>query len=167
MPTRKNHQQEERFLIKLTNLNFKTKSKDFLLIDDSFCPGDGYQLQLCTGKAIFYTQENCFVNDISNVTKVIVITESLNVKLFWQAIPVPLPEWFRKGSDCRLKNKSTLDNFPSYIRSYAEQNTKKLQDELLQIKFKKPENGPKYSPQMLQFALILRYTSLPAYKLMK
>ena len=99
--------------------------------------------------------------------EVIVITESLNVKLFWKAIPVPLPEWFRKGSDCRLKNKSTLENFPSYIRSLVEKNTETLQDELLRIKFKKPESGPKYSPQMLQFALILRYTSLPAYKLMK
>ena len=60
-----------------------------------------------------------------------------------------------------------LDNFPFYLRSIAEQEPNKLLGELQYIKCKKPENGPKYSFQLLQFSLLLRYTSLPAYKLLK
>ena len=53
----------------------------------------GYQLlKLQKNKAIFYETENCPVNDIPLVTETIVVTDSLNVKLFWKAIPVPLPE---------------------------------------------------------------------------
>ena len=127
----------------------------------------GYQLKLQKNKAIFYETENSPVNDIPLVTETIIVTDSLNVKLFWKAIPVPLPEWFSKGNNCRLKSKSMLDNFPSYLRSIAEQEPNKPQDELQYIKYKKPENGPKYSFQLLQFSLLLRYTSLPAYKLLK
>ena len=50
---------------------------------------------------------------------------------------MPLSEWFTKGSNCRLKSKSMLDNFPSYLRSIAEQEPNKLQDELQYIKYEK------------------------------
>ena len=112
--------------------------------NEAFCP-PCYQLKLQKNKAIFYKTENCPFNDIPLVTETIVVTDSLNVKLFWKAIPVPLPQWFRKGSNCRLKSKSMLDNFPSYLQSVAEQEPNKLQNELQYIKYKKPENGPKYS----------------------
>ena len=118
-------------------------------------------------RRFFNETENCPINDIPFVTETIVVTDSLNVILFWKAILVPLPDWFRKGSNCRLKSKSMLDNFPSYLRSIAEQKANKLQDELQYIKYKKLENGPKYSFQLLQFWLLPRYTSLPAYKLLK
>ena len=59
-----------------------------------------------------------------------------------------------------------LDNFPSYLRNIAKQESNKLRDELQYIKYKKTENGPKYSFQLLQFSLLLRYTSLPVYKLL-
>jgi len=141
--------------------------KQFSEIDASFCPGPAYQLQLFKDKAVFYKTDNCSIYDIPMITETIVITDSLNVKLFFKGIPVPLPEWFRKGSNCCLKSKSMLENFPPYLRSFAEKSTNDVQDELQRLKYKKPDNGPKYSTQLLQFALLLRYTSLPAYKLLK
>ena len=56
---------------------------------------------------------------------------------------MPLPEWFRKGSNCRLKSKSMLNNFPSYLRSIAEQEPNKLQDELQYIKYEKARKWTK------------------------
>ena len=164
-PKRKSPTRRE-FSDQISEFKQKDETEYFSQINEAFCP-PGYQLKLQKNKAIFYKTENCPVNDIPLVTETIVVTDALNVKLFWKAIPVPLPEWFRKGSNCRLKSKSMLDNFPSYLRSIAEQEPNKLQDELQYIKYKKPENGPKYSFQLLQFSLLLRYTSLPAYKLLK
>ena len=70
----------------------------------------------------------------------------LHVKLFSVVFPIPLPEWFRKESDCCLRKKSVLENFPSYIRNFAE--GKKLPDDILSelelIRYKKPADKPKY-----------------------
>ena len=115
-----NHQQEEHFLTKLTNLNFMMKSKIFHKLTTVSAQKMDINCNFTQERRYFIKQKVCCVNDIPIVTEVIVITESLNVKLFWKAIPVPLLEWFRKGSDRRLKNKSTLENFPSYIRSFVE-----------------------------------------------
>ena len=44
----------------------------------------------------------------------------LHIKLFSVASPIPLPKWFRKGSDCCLRKKVMPEIFPSYIRNIAE-----------------------------------------------
>ena len=91
----------------------------------------------------------------------------LHVKLFSVASPILLPEWFWKGSDCCLRKKSMLENFPSYIRNFVE--VKKLPDYILSelelIQYKKPVDKPKHSVNMLRYALLLRYTSVQSYKL--
>ena len=65
-----------------------------------------------------------------------------------------MPEWFRKGSDCRLKRKSVLENFPNYIRNFQE--TKNIPSDILnelqEIRFKKPVDRPKYSVNLLRYA---------------
>ena len=67
-----------------------------------------------------------------------------------------------------LNKKSILANFPSYIRNFSESRTSSTSiiDELVKIRFKKPDGRPKFTPEVLQFALILRYTSLSACKLL-
>ena len=64
----------------------------------------------------------------------------LYVNLFSVNSLTPLPKWFRKGSDFCLRKKSMLENFPSYIRNFAE--VKKLPDDILSelelIRYKKP-----------------------------
>ena len=100
----------------------------------------------------------------------------LHVKLFSVASPIPLPKWFLKGSDCCLRKKSMLENFPSYIRNFGRKKVKKskkvkkLPDDLLSelelIRYKKPVDKPRYSVIMLRYALLLSYTSVQAYKLL-
>ena len=99
-----------------------------------------------------------------------------HVKLFlnWSPVPfperfppVPLPERFRKGNDCRLKGKSMLQNFSSYINFQETKNfPSDILNELQEIRFKKPVDRPKYSVNLLCYALLLRYTATQAYKLL-
>ena len=71
----------------------------------------------------------------------------LHIKLFSVASPIPLPKWFRKGSDCCLRKKVMPEIFPSYIRNIAE--VKNLPYDILSelklIRYKKPADQPKYS----------------------
>ena len=130
-PSRKSPTRRK-FSDQISEFKQKDEIKYFSQINERVC-APTYQLKLRKNKAIFYETENFPVNDISLVTETIVVTDSLNVKLFWKAIPVPLSEGFRKGSNCRLKSKSILDNFPSYLRSIAEQEPNNLQHELQYI----------------------------------
>ena len=41
------------------------------------------------------------------------IDKNMHVKLFKNSAPVPLPAWFRHGTNCILKSKGSLENFPS------------------------------------------------------
>ena len=79
-----------------------------------------------------------------------------------------MPEWFGKGSDCRLKRKSMLENFPNHIRNFQETENipSDILNELQEIRFKNPVDRPKYSVNLLRYALLLRYTSTQAYKLL-
>ena len=42
---------------------------------------------------------------LPEVTECILIEKELHVKLFFKGLPVPLPELFRHGRDCRLTSK--------------------------------------------------------------
>ena len=92
----------------------------------------------------------------------------MHVKLFKRNSPIPLPEWFRHGNDCKLRKKSALENFPAYITNYTSQTDRsnEILEELQNIKLYKPCGRPNYSSSMLRFALLLRYTSKQTYKLL-
>ena len=128
-------------------------------MNESLCP-TGYELEKDENEAIFYKIELHSVLSILQISETIVVDRMQHVKLFSVASPIPLPEWFRKGSDCCLRKKSMLENFPSYIRNFVE--VKKLPDDILSelelIRYKKPVDKPKYSVNMLRYALVLRYT---------
>ena len=141
---------------------------DFTDITDDMCP-QGYKLERHDRAAIFYKLEMDKVPP--EVTETIIVDNQLHVKLYKKSIPIPLPQWFRKGSNCTLKCKSTFENFPAYIRHYAEAETAEdiphdIMDELQKIKFKKPMDGPKFSPNLVRYALLLHYTSPQAYKML-
>ena len=54
MPTRRKSPTRRTFSDQINEFKLQDEFKDFSQIDDSLCPEDGYQLQLHTGKAIFY-----------------------------------------------------------------------------------------------------------------
>ena len=42
---------------------------------------------------------------IPQITEAITVDQKLHVKLFSSSSPLLVPEWFHKGSDCRLKRE--------------------------------------------------------------
>ena len=91
---------------------------------------------------------------IPEVSGCIRIDKDLHVKLSYKGSPLPLPQWFRHGRDCKLTNKTMLENFPSYIRTECEQ-FPSIFDELQQIKFKKT-----LFIQLRSYAMLLCYRIL-------
>ena len=89
------------------------------------------------------------------------LQNAIHVKLFFKGCPVP--QWFRQGTDCRLTRKTMLENFPVYLRNYAD-NHSSIFEELLQYRFTKK---PIYSANIIRYSLLLRYTSIQSYKVFK
>ena len=61
-----------------------------------------------------------------------------------------------------------LEDFPNYIRNFQETKIipSDILNELQEIRFKKPVDRPRYSVNLLCYALLLRYTSTQACKLL-
>ena len=61
-----------------------------------------------------------------------------------------------------------LENFANYIRNFQEtwNIPSDILNELQEIRFEKPVDRPKYSVGLLRYALLLRYNSTQAYKLL-
>ena len=148
----------------LNDFNDYNKISNFSGFGESLCPS-GYKLEIDKSEAMFYKVENCKTFDIPTVAEAIVIDDDLHVKLFFSGSPTPLLSWFVKGKDCLLTKKSFLENFPPYIRSFSDNSATNIMDELQQIRYKKPDDRPKFTSELLQLAQMLRYTSLPAYQL--
>ena len=97
------------------------------------------------------------------VTERIPIDKELHVKSFFKGSPVPLPQWCWRGRDCHLIHKSMLENFPAYLLSQTEKFDSTF-EELCEYKLKK---RPVYSASVIQFALLLRYTSIQSYRILQ
>ena len=63
----------------------------------------------------------------------------LHVKLFFKGCPIALSQWFRQGTDCCLTRKSMLENFPVYLRNYAD-NYSSIFEESLQYRLTKKKD---------------------------
>jgi len=163
-PTRTTALQDE-----LATFKDQDKIDNFFSLNEALCP-ENYIFQINNQKAVFYKIETSSGYDIPTVTEAIVVDPAMHVKLFFKGVPVPLPHWFTNSCGCKLTKKSMLENFPAYIRSFSENKADEksydIMDELSNIRFKKPDGAPKFSSKLLRFALILRYTSVAAYKLM-
>ena len=68
--------------------------------------------------------------DVTPNIKSITTDEDLHIKLHLKGNPVPLPEWFRKGSVYKLTCASMLVNFVSYMHEVAEKVSKSISSEL-------------------------------------
>ena len=84
--------------------------------------------------------------------------------LSFSGFAIALFPWFVKGKNCRLTKKSDLKNFLPHIRSFSDNIATAIMDELYQIRYKKPDDRPKFTSEFLQLALMLRCTLLPAYQ---
>ena len=100
-----------------------------------------------------------------SIREAIKVDQSLHVQLQLSGKPVPLPSWFVAGRNSTLKRYSMLENFPSYLSGYGEDENKIIA-EMSKISHYSAEGHPPYSSDMIRFAVMLRYTSGQAYKLM-
>ena len=76
---------------------------------------------------------------------------------------MPLPHWSVQGHNVTLKKVTYLEKFPAYIRNTATDNYNELLNELNQRNFHKLQGRPPYA-SVIRYALLLRYTSLQAYR---
>jgi len=102
---------------------------------------------------------------IAMVKESISIDSELHVSLSYCGFHVPLPEWFRKGHACKLTRRSMIENFPSYMREKGEEMNPILQ-EMNELQHYKKKGRPKYSANMIRYALLLRYTSAQSYRIL-
>ena len=65
----------------------------------------------------------------------------------------PLRKWFRHGRDCRLSDKSMLENFPAYLQTREELNSPMF-EELHKQTFKKDLNVYKLCRTMVKYLRI-------------
>ena len=88
------------------------------------------------------------------------VDSDLHVKFFYKGSPLPLPQWFRHGRDCRRTRKSMMQNFLNYIRGKANvQYSRRAQRAQIQEK-------RVFLSNVIRYSLHLRYTSLQTYQLL-
>ena len=137
--------------------NFADLSKDH-------CPA-GYTCHKTENRVIFYNLFFDETNEFPVVHEAIKIDSNLHVKLQIYGNPVPLPLWFTEGQNAKLASISMLENFPNYLQALIG-NKPTLMEELQRRQHYKPQSRPPYSAEMIRFALLVRYTSAQAYKIL-
>ena len=100
--------------------------------------------------------------NIPEVTDCVRLDQDLHVKLFYKGSPLPLPQWFCHGRDCRLTRKNMMQNFPNCIKLEGEQ-TLNILEEFKELKFKKKRI---FLSNVIRYPLLLHYTSLQTYQLL-
>ena len=101
-----------------------------------------------------------------SIFEAIKVDKDLHVQLQYKGQHVPLPGWFRYDSHAKLRSYEQLRELQIAILNKASQNKNILLDEMNERVQFKPKGRPPYSADMIRYALLLRYTSLQAYKLL-
>ena len=158
---------KQRFIQQDQTLQYQNdfKINHFHEVDESllaFLDGD-YRIERYDDHVVFYKiiKDNL---SIPSITECIRIDYDLHVQLFYKGSPIPLPNWFRKGSGCKLTYKDMLTNFSSYLHTSCEEHRCEILLELQKLNFRK---SPVYSANLIRYSLLLRHSSLPAYKLLQ
>ena len=100
------------------------------------------------------------------VSMAVRVDSELHVKLQLNGNPVPLPEFFRKGSDCRLTCATVLDEIVNYLTNLSENDKFPFLDELNLRHNYSPKGRPPFSAGLMRYALLLYHTSRQAYRLL-
>ena len=100
---------------------------------------------------------------IATIKECIHIDSDLHVQLSYEGVPLPLPAYICKQSG-KLHSLDLLTNLPSYCRNATCSYDVGVIKKLVNVSYYSPKGGPKYSSDVLKFALMLRYTSHSAYQ---
>ena len=154
-PTKRVYQEDQ-----LHVFEEQDKIKSFDDIDSKLAPLR-YTFQRYDDHVVFYHLQTNDLN-VPEVTDCVRVDRDLHAKLFYKSSPLPLPQRFRHGRDCRLTRNDMMQNFQSYIKSEGEQ-TFNVLEELKELKFKRKRI---FSANIIRYSLLLRYTSLQTYRLL-
>ena len=100
---------------------------------------------------------------LATVKECIHIDCDLHVQLSYEGVSLPIPGYICKQSG-KLHSLDLLTNLPSYCRNATCSYDVDVIKKLLSVFFYSPKGRPKYSSEVLKFALMLRYTSHSAYQ---
>ena len=154
----------------LNEFNKKDILHEFKDLGEEHAPA-GFLTRKAPDCIVFFRLEYDEKTNFPQVFESIRIDDQLHVQLQYNGIRVPLPDWFVVGRNAKLNRKSMIDNFPPYLKKVAEEKTNEdgsitILDELEQRKLMKPKGRPPYSASMIRYALLLRYTSAQAYRVL-
>ena len=141
---------------------------DFSTLAVSHSP-EGFSCKKTPECIIFYNLVFDPDTGFPNIFESIRVDTELHVQLQYNGNHVPLPPWFVEGRSARLTRISMLDNLSPYMRNVASSdgnNDHSILEELERRKHFLPKGRPPYSAAMIRYSLLLRYTSLQAYKLL-
>ena len=135
-------------------------------LDEHHCP-PGYQFKGTDDYVIYYKLEFDSVTSFPNVFGSICVDRVMHLQLQSNGTPCSyLCVWFITGTDAKFRTFSQLENFPKDIKNAANDDHYSFINELENRRHFKPKGRPPYSAAMMRYALLLRYTSLQAYKLL-
>ena len=100
---------------------------------------------------------------IATIKECIHIDSDLHVQLSYEGVPLPLPAYICKQSG-KLHSLDLLTNLPSYCRNATCSYDVGVIKKLVNVSYYSPKGRPKYSSDVLKFALMLRYISHSAYQ---
>ena len=87
-------------------------------LNETLCPPEYKFMRKGDALVMYYKVELVESSGAPKIVASISVDKNMHVKLFKNSAPVPLPAWFRHGTNCTLKSKGSLENFPSYIKNY-------------------------------------------------
>ena len=141
------------------------KIESFADIDiQKHCP-PGYSSKKEENSIIFYMTASDELG-FPRISRSIRIDNNMHIKLQCNGRMLPLPKWFITAHNAKLTRYSMLDNFPQYLKSAEEAHPPSILDELRKIEYYQGKGRPPYSVEVMRYALLQRYTSAAAYRLM-
>ena len=129
---------------------------------EKHCPS-GFSFNKLEESVVYYRLD--FRNGIMKVKDLICI--SIDLKVTYEGMLIPLPEWLRTAKSCKITRVSQLLNLPSYIQNRLDElPPSEILDEVRSLTSLKPQGRPPYSPKVIRYILLLRYSSRQAYSLL-
>ena len=142
--------------------------KDFSSLDDiklqSILPG--FQIKRNDDSIVCFRINFDIHTKFPAIYETIKIDKDLHIQLQYNGNRVPLPQFFVKSHNAKLTRFTMLENFPNYIKNSAEEHPYSILDELRKRQHYKPKGRPPYSSELIRYALLLRYTSAQAYRML-
>ena len=138
---------------------------DFTQLTAKCCPS-AFEFKKHEDYILIYRIEFDIETHFPSIKECIRIDRNLHVQHQCNGNPIPLSQWFIHGNNAKLTKFSMLEKFSTYIKNVVEEDPYSILNELQKRGHYKPKGRPPFSADLIRYALLLRYTSRQAYKLL-